>query len=346
MNGKILVIDDEDKILKLLRIQLSKAGYDVKETKRGKDAFRILKEHSFETIICDLKMPEISGVEVLEYIKKKYDTIPVIILTGFVEVDMAIEVMKKGAFDFLVKPVKRDEMIVTVEKAINHKRLIEENLRLKEENRNYQEMLKRKVEENAIEFEICYKQSEKNIMNLVRILSEALENKDPYKRGHSNWVSYYAQNIARVFNFSKIDLKALEYSALLHDCGMIGIRGAILNKKGKLSEVEYDHIKKHPLIGEDIIKKVDFLKLSREPIRNHHEHYDGQGYPDGLKGEDIPFSARIIAVADSFDALTNGRPFRDAMSAQHALSILKENRGSQFDQKIVDVFIKNRIYNK
>ncbi|MEF9427227.1 MAG: response regulator [Candidatus Mariimomonas ferrooxydans] len=131
MNGKILVIDDEEKILKLLRIQLGKAGYDVMQTKSGKEAFRILKKHSFETIICDLKMPEISGVEVLEYIKKKYSTIPVIILTGFIEVDMAVEVMKKGAFDYIVKPVQKDEMIVTVEKAVNHKRLIEENLRLR-----------------------------------------------------------------------------------------------------------------------------------------------------------------------------------------------------------------------
>ncbi len=346
MNGKILVIDDEEKILKLLRIQLSKAGYDVKETKRGKDAFRILKEHSFETVICDLKMPEINGVEVLEYIKKKYNTLPVIVLTGFVEMDTAIEVMRKGAFDCLVKPVRKDEMIVTVEKAVNHKRLIEENLRLREENHSCQEMLERKIKESAVELERSYTQSDKTIMALIRVLSEALENKDPYKRGHVNRVSCYTKSIAKVFNFSKIDLKALEYSALLHDCGKIGIRGTILNKKDKLSEEEYDHIKRHPLIGEDIIKKVDFLRGISEPIRNHHERYDGQGYPDGLKENYIPFSARIIAVADSFDALTNVRPFREAMSTQQALSILKENRGSQFDPEIVDVFIKNRIYNK
>jgi HD-GYP domain-containing protein (c-di-GMP phosphodiesterase class II) len=260
------------------------------------------------------------------------------------EVDMAIEVMKKGAFDYLVKPVNKDKMIVTVEKAVNHKRVIEENLRLREENRSYQEMLERKIEESAIELERYYNQSDKTIMDLVRGLSEALENKDPYKRGHINRVSCYARGIAKVFNFSKIDLKALEYSALLHDCGMIGIRGAILDRKGKLSEEEYTHIKKHPLIGEDIIKKVDFLKLTREPIRNHHERYDGQGYPDGLKKDYIPFSARIIAVADSFDALTNVRPYRGAMSNQQALSILKDNRGSQFDPEIVDVFIKNSIW--
>lgn len=344
MNGKILVIDDEESILKLLRIQLGKAGYDVKPTKSGKEAFKILEKHSFETIICDLKMPEISGVKVLEYIKKKYSTIPVIILTGFIEVDMAVEVMKKGAFDYIVKPVKKDEMIVTVEKAVNHKRLIEENLRLKEENLSYQNMLERKIEETAIELEQCHNQADKTVMNLVRVFSETLENKDPYKRGHVSRVSYYAKNIAKTFNFSEIDLKALEYSALLHDCGKIGIKGSILDKKGKLTEEEYDYIKKHPLIGEDMIKKADFSKHIRETIRNHHERYDGQGYPDRLKGDYIALPARIIAVADAFDALTNARAFRGAMSTEQALFILEENRGSQFDPGIVDGFIKNRIY--
>ncbi|MEF9427228.1 MAG: HD-GYP domain-containing protein [Candidatus Mariimomonas ferrooxydans] len=205
-------------------------------------------------------------------------------------------------------------------------------------------MLERKIEESAIELERCYNQADKTVMNLVRVFSETLENKDPYKRGHVSRVSYYAKSIAKIFNFSKIDLKAIEYSALLHDCGKIGIRGSILDKKGKLSEEEHDYIKKHPLIGEDIIKKTDFSKHIRETIRNHHEHYDGQGYPDGLKEDYIPFSARIIAVADSFDALTNARAFRGAMSTEQALLILKKNRGSQFDPAVVDVFIKNRIY--
>lgn len=344
MNRKILVIDDEEKILKLLRIQLSKAGYDVKEAKSGKEAFSMLKKQTFETIICDIKMPGISGVEVLEYIKKKHNTIPVIILTGFIEVDMAVEVMKKGAFDYIVKPVKKDEMIVTVEKAVNHKRLIEDNLRLKEENRSYQKMLESKIEESAIELERCYNQSDETIMDLVRVFSEALENKDPYKRGHVNRVSFYAKSIAKVFNFSKKNLEALEYSALLHDCGKICMRGSILNKEGKLLEEEYAHIKKHPLIGEDIIKKADFLKHISKPIRSHHERYDGYGYPDGLKEDCIPFFARIIAVADSFDAITNVRPFRGAMSTEQAILILEENRGSQFDPEVVDVFIKNKIY--
>lgn len=344
MNGKLLVIDDEEKIRKVLRKQLSRVGYNVEEAKNGKETFSILKKQTFETIICDIKMPGFSGVEILEHVKKNYNTIPVIILTGFVETETAVEVMRKGAFDYLVKPVRKDEMIVTVEKAVRYKRMIEENIRLKEENRNYKEIFEKQISETAVVLDHGYNQPNDTIIEVVRVLSEALENKDPYKRGHVKQVCYYAKNIAGAFNFSRDDLKAIQYSALLHDCGKIRMRGAILDKKGELSEEEYSHIKKHPLIGEDIINKADFLKHISKPVRNHHERYDGQGYPDGLKEDCIPLFARIIAVADSFDALTNARPYRGALTTDQALSILEENRGSQFDPEVVDVFINNRIY--
>ncbi|MFH1219989.1 MAG: HD domain-containing phosphohydrolase [Candidatus Eisenbacteria bacterium] len=181
---------------------------------------------------------------------------------------------------------------------------------------------------------------EKNYFSTVEALTAAIEAKDPYTRGHSKRVTQFAIVLAERFGVSEIEIKNLQYGATLHDIGKIGIRGHILNKKGRLTREEYEIIKKHPAIGERIIERVDFLQGARPIVRSHHERFDGTGYPDGLRDEEIPFLARIAAVVDFFDALTSDRPYRNAYSVEETNLTIKEGIGREFDPVVAKEFLE------
>ncbi len=185
---------------------------------------------------------------------------------------------------------------------------------------------------------------QKTTIDSIIVLSQTIEAKDPYTRGHCLRVRDFSKAIGEKLDFTKEELLYLEFGALLHDIGKIGIAGAILNKNGKLTDEEFEIIKKHPDIGADIIKNVDFYKPIIPLIRYHHEFYNGKGYPVGLKGKDIPIEARVLAVADTYDAMTSDRPYRKAFPKEKALTILKEVAGSQLDPVIVELFISEELY--
>jgi HD-GYP domain-containing protein (c-di-GMP phosphodiesterase class II) len=184
----------------------------------------------------------------------------------------------------------------------------------------------------------------KTNMDIVRALSSAIDASDPYTNGHSLRVTAYSVGIGRQLGLPSDMLEALEYGSLLHDIGKIGVMEAILSKPGRLTMDEYEHIRKHPVIGDTIISSIDFLGKMRPIVRNHHERFDGSGYPDGLKSTSIDIMARIVSVADTYDAITSDRPYRVAMSRERALAILAESRGSQLDPELVDVFVDNKVY--
>jgi putative nucleotidyltransferase with HDIG domain len=191
----------------------------------------------------------------------------------------------------------------------------------------------------AVENSELVRRIEKNYFSTVEALTAAVEAKDPYTRGHSKRVTQYAIVLAERFGVSDADVRNLQYGATLHDIGKIGIGGHILNKRGKLTKEEYDIIKKHPIIGERIIERVDFLQGARPIVRGHHERFDGTGYPDGLRDEEIPFLARIVAVVDFFDALTSDRPYRKAYSAEETNLIIREGIGREFDPVVAKEFL-------
>jgi putative nucleotidyltransferase with HDIG domain len=191
----------------------------------------------------------------------------------------------------------------------------------------------------AIENSELVRRIEKNYFSTVEALAAAIEVKDPYTRGHSKRVTQYAIVLAERFGVSQADVTNLQYGATLHDIGKIGISEAILNKPGKLNPEEFDVIRKHPVIGDHIIERVDFLQGSRPVVRAHHERFDGTGYPDGLKDEDIPFLARIVAVVDFFDALTSDRPYRKAFSVDQTCLMIREGIGREFDPMVAKEFL-------
>jgi len=342
---KILVLDDEERVRKIIGMQLEREGYSVTMVSGGDIAIEELdNDQEFHLLISDIMMPGTDGMQVLKYAVEKYPLMPVIMLTGVVDVETAVNVMRSGAFDYLIKPITRKDLIPTVEKALSYGRLLRYNRKLERENRAYQEELEEQVEIRTRELSEALSQLRIIHMDTVRILSGAIEEKDPYIRGHSNRCRIMAHHVAKALGYSQRQLDMLDFGSLLHDVGKIAIDSKILNKPAPLSPDEMKLVQTHPLIGERIVSKVSYFSEIVPMIRWHHERWDGRGYPDGLKGEEIPVESRILNVVDSYDAMTSDRAYRMALSSNRALEIIRQEAGYQFDTEIVELFLKEKTF--
>ena len=337
MEDQILIVDDEEIICSILARRLTREGYACVTANNGREALQYFYKHPFSLIISDIKMPEMDGLTLLKRVKAANPKMMVIMVTAFPEIDLAVEAMHLGAYDFIIKPADLDLVILSVRKALEKKRLEEEILA-------YRSHLERLVEERTTKLQQAYRILKKAHLDSVKVLVEAIDAKDPYTRGHSDRVTRMSLKIAFQFGFTEDRLESLEYGALLHDIGKIGIKDEVLLKPGTLDSEEYQYIQEHPLIGIKIIEGLDFFKDKIPMIRHHHEHYDGSGYPDGLLGAAIPLEARIIAVPDAFDAMTSVRPHRGMMPLQDVLMELEKCKGTQFDPKILEIFLNEKIY--
>lgn len=337
MEDKILIVDDEEVVCHILNKRLTMEGYLCTTSNNGKEALSQFYKESFSLIISDIKMPEMNGIELIKRVKAIHPKMKMIMVTAYPDIDMAVEAMRLGAYDFLIKPVDLELVVLSVKRALESKRL-------EEEIEAYHNRLEELVERRTLKLQQAYRILKKAHLDSVKVLVEAIDAKDPYTRGHSDRVKRMSLSIARGMGFSEEKLESLEYGALLHDIGKIGIKDEILQKQGPLSPEEYRIIREHPLIGEKIVEGVEFFKDKIPMIRHHHEHYDGNGYPDGLSGENIPLEARIISVPDAYDAMTSIRPHRKAKPLQEVLEEMEKFRGTQFDPKVLDYFLKEKVY--
>ena len=337
MEDQILIVDDEEIICSILARRLTREGYACVTANNGREALQYFYKHPFSLIISDIKMPEMDGLTLLKRVKAANPKMMVIMVTAFPEIDLAVEAVHLGAYDFIIKPADLDLVILSVRKALEKKRLEEEILA-------YRSHLERLVEERTTKLQQAYRILKKAHLDSVKVLVEAIDAKDPYTRGHSDRVTRMSLKIAFQLGFAEDRLESLEYGALLHDIGKIGIKDEVLQKPGTLDSEEYQYIQEHPLIGVKIIEGLDFFKDKIPMIRHHHEHYDGSGYPDGLLGAAIPLEARIIAVPDAFDAMTSVRPHRGMMPLQDVLMELEKCKGTQFDPKVLEIFLNEKIY--
>ncbi|RKZ33690.1 two-component system response regulator, partial [bacterium] len=316
----IVVVDDEQRIRKVLSLQLEKAGYNVISLDNGKQAMELVGQLEVDVVITDIRMPNVTGDQVLKYVKSHSPTIPVVMLTGVVDVETAVNIMKAGAYDYLVKPVKREELLVTVHRAVQYRNIVLRNIRLQEENIRYQRDLEQKVRERTRELARALAHLREVHMDTVKILASAIEEKDPYMRGHSNRVRILAAEMARRLGYKEMEIERIEYGALLHDIGKIAIDQRILDKPGPLTDEEHKIIQEHPIIGERIIAKVSFFADIAPMVRWHHERWDGLGYPDGIKSDNIPVPVRILNLVDAFDAMTSDRPYRKALPLERVIN--------------------------
>ncbi len=337
--GLILVIDDEEAIRTSFKIYLEDSGYEVLLAENGRHGIELFDREEPLCVLVDLRMPEVSGHEVVEYIFTSGRNIPSIVISGTDVLEEAIKSLRIGAWDYMTKPVMdMAGLLHRVEETIEKSRLIKQNLM-------YREHLETLVAERTGELEKTNTALARAIYNTVVILTQTIEAKDPYTRGHSLRVSEYSVAIGEKLGLDKHSLQILRLGSLLHDIGKIGVARAVLNKPGKLSTEEYDKIKEHIEIGEQILQNVEYFKPILPLITNHHRWFDGNGYPEESKGQDLLLESQILSVADVYDALTSDRPYRDAMSTETALSEMKNISGTQLSPSIVDVFIKEEIYN-
>lgn len=471
-NTHLLVVDDESSICEILGQFLRKKAYTVSTVNNVNEALEIIKKTAVDLIVSDIKMPGLSGVDLLKYVKENYPTIPVLLTTGFPTLDTAIEALKLGAYDYLTKPFHLEEISEKIKRALFNKKLEEDNLLFSKLvslhettkelsstldadelnskildyttkmvkadgsslmifdstgrlsinetfgegfNREYFQkktfyvasvyvsqngeplildqgttdlpdsilpvpsdiqsyivfplktpsatlgvlhLLRRNGREpfSNLDLEIInvlssqasisienvrlYHNIRDNYLKTIRAFALAVEAKDEYTHGHSENVMKYTMILAKNLGLPDNELELVKYAGLLHDIGKIGVSELILNKAGRLTTQEFEEIKKHPELGARIIADVPFLKSLVPLVLYHHEFYCGGGYPSGISGSDIPFGARILSVADAYEAMTSNRPYRKALLPEVASSILEKERGRQFDPIIIDAFLE------
>lgn len=329
---KILLADDDNKVLKSFSKILSEKGHKCTPVSDGYQAINEYKKNNFDCVLLDIEMPQINGIEAAKRIINLNPDASIIIVTAFEDLDIIRSTMRTGVFDYLVKPIFPEELERVLEK-------VKERNFLLEIKRNYQAELEEKVEEQR-------KKLERKMLDTITSLAKALEAKDPYQKGHSKQVRNIALTIADEIGYSKEEKETLGYASLIHDIGKVGIPDSILMKPETLTNKEYTVMKKHPEIGKSIInpsvKNEEILNI----VLHHHERFDGKGFPDGLKGKEIPESARIIAIADSLSAMLSNRPYRDGLQRDQIIKELKENSGTQFDPELIKITLNLLEENK
>ena len=322
---RILIIDDEMTIRKLLHQKLSREDYKCEEAASAEQALVKLSRHPVELIILDIKMPGKSGTELLPELRASYPDTAVLMATAVHDINIAIQCMEQGAYDYIAKPFNLDLVTLSVGKALEKRRL---DLQIRE----YQQYLEQKVDEQT-------EKARKIFLSAMEALIFAVEAKDKYTAGHSRRVTQLAVAIGRQAGLSSEDIEDLRWGGLLHDVGKIAVDQVIQNKPGELTPEEYEHIMIHAHIGASIVKPVVDQRVV-EMIEHHHDYYDGNGMKQVVTGEKIPLGARILAVADAFDAMTSDRPYRSAMSAEEALSEIMRCSSTQFDPVVVNTLFK------
>ena len=320
---EVLVVDDEPRLRQVLLHLMRSDGFQCFEACNGVEALEVLERQAVPLVMSDMRMPRMDGIELLKRIRQRWPDTAVVMITAVSEVETAVSCLALGAMDYLTKPFHLEEVRARVQQALEKRRLILEN-------KSYQVSLEKRVAAQARRLEELF-------LGGVQALAEALEAKDPYTRGHSVRVGQYARIIARTLELDEETCRQVELGGNVHDIGKIGVRVEVLRKPGHLTDEEYEHIRAHPSVGWRILSPLmSDVPVALNVVRSHHERIDGSGFPDGLRGEQIPLEARIVAVADALDAMTSGRPYRADQSLAKALDEIARNCGNQFDTRVVN----------
>ncbi len=334
MPDRILVVDDEESIRDIVAQMLTTAGYVCTQVGSGMEALALLTSGAeFELMLSDLMMADLDGIGLLERAKERCPDMPVVMVTAVHDISVALDAIRNGAYDYLLKPFEREQLLNAVSRAL-------ENRRLKVENRNYQTNLESLVEDRTRQLKATNDELERSYDIMLQVLGEALDYKDRETEGHSRRVTAYTIAIAKRMGIPQEEVAVIARGAFLHDIGKMAIPDNILNKPGKLTPEEIGIMREHCYLGYKLVRKIPVLREAAEIVYSHQEHYDGTGYPRALKGPEIPLGARIFSVADTFDAITQDRVYRKAQSMEAARKEIERCAGTQFDPEVVDVFLK------
>ena len=330
VKSRILIVDDEPEITAILSDLFSGQHYCM-TAGSAEEALERLLASEYELVISDITMPGMSGLDMIPQVRSMAPNTVVVMISGMQTVESAIGALRLGAFDYVMKPFDLRQVEAVVKRALEHQELIVAKER-------YEGHLEELVEQRTAELDDALNSLEDAYRSTLKALTAALETRDLETHGHSERVVTYSLRLGREYGLDSQRIKALEFGSLLHDIGKIGVPDSILRKPAKLTEQEWVRMREHPAHGQQILRGIHFLEGAARVVAQHHEKWDGSGYPLGLHGEDIDLCARIFSVADAFDAMTSDRVYRKGKSYEAAAQELDEWAGTQFDPKVVEAF--------
>ncbi len=329
---RILIVDDEPIIRDILEKLVSVEGYTCDTAQNGQEAIERLQNSRYHMVLSDVRMPVMDGLHLLKHIVEKYNDVAVIMVTAVADANSAIDTLALGAFDYVIKPFNTNDLRSKITKAMERRRLMCEN-------RQHQVQLEIRVQEQTASLRKALLDVQRAYAQTLETLINALDAREQETRRHSKRVSEYALLLALKLNVPESEMVEIARGSLLHDIGKIGVSDRILLKPGKLTEEEWVHMRRHPEVGYNILKGIEFLEGAAQLVLQHHEKYDGTGYPRRLKGDQIMRGGRIFAVIDTFDAMTSDRPYRKALTYQIAREEIICFSGRQFDPEVVECFL-------
>lgn len=350
-DAQILVVDDDAGPREALKTILS-AYYKVETACDGEEALKRLKERSVDLVTLDMKMPGLCGVDLLKEIKRRYPDLQVIIITGFGTMDTAVEGIRQGVSDFIQKPYNMMDVLSAVKRSIQlraSQRMMQALFaELKQavhfRDSTYTVLDRMKAQEDIVrKVETLMQRPHSNrneMLEFAKVLAHTLESQDPYTHGHSWRVSHYSLLIAERLGLCQEEKEAIQLASFLHDIGKLGVNLQYIQKPGSLTKEEWRSMRQHPVKGAELVSTLDVSETVRQAVRSHHEFYDGSGYPDGLKGEEIPLAARIVGIADTYDAMSTDRPYRKALSVGMIVEEFRKFSGIQFDPGLTQVMLE------
>lgn len=330
VHSRILFVDDESEITAILA-DLFEDQYDCVTASSAEEALDWLRQSDFELVVSDITMPGMSGLEMIPHVRSMAPNTVVVMISGVQTVESAIGALRLGAFDYVMKPFDLRQVEAVVKRALDHQDLIVAKQR-------YEDHLEELVEQRTAELDKTLNSLENAYRSTLKALTAALETRDQETHGHSERVVTYSLRLGREYGLDQPHMKSLEFGSLLHDIGKIGVPDLILRKPAKLTEEEWVLMRQHPAHGQQILRGIAFLEGAARVVAQHHEKWDGSGYPLGLNGEDIDVCARIFSVADAFDAMTSDRVYRKGKPYESAALELNDWAGKQFDPKVVEAF--------
>jgi putative nucleotidyltransferase with HDIG domain len=330
---KILVVDDDAAVRRFFHEVLTPIASHVAEADDAQCALEAIESGDFDIVVCDIWMPGATGLDLLAMAQQTRWDMGFILVTGEIQVDTVVAALRLQASDFLLKPLMPEEVIRSVTQAF-------ERLGTRRQVRAYQGSLETSIQRRTGELKVALNELESNYQMTLEALVASLDAREHETFSHSLRVRSYTRHLARCAGYPPALLPSLEQGALLHDIGKIAVSDAILLKPAKLTSEEWVEMRKHPTAGDEILKHVPFLRPASAVVRHHHERFDGTGYPDALKGAQIPLGARLFSMADTLDAMTSDRFYRKAPGFEAAQNEIRRQSGTQFDPHIVDLFLK------
>lgn len=325
----VLVVDDEESIRGALARFLNTRGYQAHQAASGEEALAQIKDNDVALMLLDVRMPGMSGMDVVPEALHLNPDLAIMMLSAVTDATSAAICMQRGAMDYLTKPIELTSLAAAIERALRRR-----DTMLQE--RQISSWLKEELEHRARELERERRKLEQLSVATLEALINALEAKDRFLTGHSARVAAFAATVAQQFGMSDDEIEQVRMAGRLHDLGKIGVRESVLSKEGPLTPEEYEHVKEHVVVGSQILAPLTHLGPIVTFVRGHHEHWDGSGYPDGLKGDQIALGARILCAAEIYDALTTARPYQPTMTPEQAVSRMRRLAGSVLDPSVLD----------